>query len=112
MDDVILKLTLVDHSFVSKKITSYEVIKQFPPNIDLVDNVAVIIEDLDFMSAPVGDLKDEDLFVQFISRDCHYLSLKDIGFTRFLFLMKQNRAAIFDTCGEMGNTICGGYEKS
>jgi hypothetical protein len=106
----ILKLTLSDHSPVSRKIVAFTEVNTFPEKVTVLNNVAVIIRENEFLTDSVNETKEEE-FVINASDDGHFIELGEEAYFSFRKLIKMNNAFLYDFCGELPNLGTGQYIK-
>ena len=90
---------------------AYAPLEKFPDDVKLIDDVAVIIRDEDFLSSSIREIIGDFEFVSKISDNGCYVELTKIAYFKFRKLIKQNNAYLYDFCGEIPNLYMGSYIK-
>ena len=107
----IIEVVLGGHSPISRKIISFREIKDFPEGIQVLDNVAVLIENDLFLDSASDRDCDDNEFVEKISSDGHLIELNEGNYFKFRTLIRENKAFLYDFCGEIPDLGLGKYIK-
>ena len=98
-----LELEFGEIGIKALKIASYKELKEFPDNIDMIEDTNIFIESVECFRANddvVLEMTDE-LFVKRCSADGRYVEIYDELYFKFRRLAASNNAYLFDLSNEL-----------